>query len=158
MLAISFQAPAAELAGRVVSVKDGDSLVILDDTHTQHQVRLGGIDAPEHSQPYGQAAKRSLSDMVFGKTVQVIWQSVDPYKRVIGKVLLRGEDINLRQIKSGYAWHYRQYQAEQIPADRETYMNAEISARRSGIGLWQQSEPTPPWRYRRVQRSRQAQD
>jgi endonuclease YncB( thermonuclease family) len=154
MLAISFLGYAAEISGKVVGIKDGDSFVLLDDDRIQHQVRLAGIDAPERSQSYGHVAKRSLSNMIFGKTIQVVWQTRDSYKRMVGKVLLQGEDINLRQIESGYAWHYRQYQHEQNLTDRQVYTDAEISARRSRQGLWQEPEPIPPWRYRRIQRNR----
>ena len=152
MLAIAFSACAAELAGSVVAVKDGDSIVVLDDMHRQYQVRLGGIDAPEHSQPYGQASKRALARMIFGQTVHVVWEKTDPYGRTVGKVLLDGQDINLRQIESGYAWHYRHYQSEQSPQDRAAYAQAEIVARQAHLGLWQDAKPTPPWRYRRQQR------
>ena len=154
MLAISFSALAAEITGRVTAVKDGDSIIVLDETRTEHRIRLGGIDAPEHSQPYGRAAKKSLSDMIYGETVQIVWQEHDPYGRTVGKVILQGQDINLRQIEAGYAWHYRQYQAGQTRTDREIYAQAEMMARQARLGLWQQTEPIPPWRYRRVQRAR----
>jgi endonuclease YncB( thermonuclease family) len=154
VLAISFPSFAAELVGRVTAVQDGDSIIVLDDTFTEHRVRLGGIDAPERSQAYGQAAKKSLSSMVFGNTVRVVWEKTDPYGRTVGKVLFNGQDINLKQIQSGYAWHYRQYQSEQRLEDREAYAQAEIVARQARIGLWQEPEPIPPWRYRRSQRNR----
>jgi endonuclease YncB( thermonuclease family) len=154
VLAISFPAYAAELLGRVTAVQDGDSIIVLDENRTEHRVRLGGIDAPERSQAYGYAAKQSLSGMVFGKTVSVAWEKTDPYGRTVGKVLLNGRDINLLQIQSGYAWHYRQYQSEQGPGDREAYAQAEIEARHAKVGLWQDAEPIPPWRYRRTQRNR----
>jgi len=32
---------------RVVNVHDGDTLTALDDTNTQHRIRLQDIDAPE---------------------------------------------------------------------------------------------------------------
>ena len=35
------------LTGRVVGVADGDTVTVLDAQHTQHKVRLMGIDAPE---------------------------------------------------------------------------------------------------------------
>lgn len=151
-LAIAFSASAAELGGKVVAVKDGDSIVVLDDAFAQHQIRLGGIDAPERSQPHGQAAKRSLSQMVFGQRVLVVWNTTDPYGRTVGKVLLQGEDVNLRQIEAGYAWHYRHYQSEQSPSDRTAYAQAEIDARQARLGLWQDAAPIPPWRYRRMHR------
>jgi endonuclease YncB( thermonuclease family) len=46
--AITVPAITAEaLAGRVVSVHDGDTLTALDANNVQHKVRLNGIDAPE---------------------------------------------------------------------------------------------------------------
>ncbi|WP_074749220.1 thermonuclease family protein [Nitrosospira multiformis] len=40
---------------------------------------------------------------MFGKTVAVEWHKQDRYQRVLGKVVLNGQDINLEQIKAG--WH-----------------------------------------------------
>ena len=40
-----------ELTGRMVRVIDGDTLVVLDGSNTQHAIRLAGIDCPEHEQP-----------------------------------------------------------------------------------------------------------
>jgi endonuclease YncB( thermonuclease family) len=55
--------------GRVVRVADGDTITVLDDAKTQDKVRLDAIDAPELGQPFGQAAKKALSDLVFGREV-----------------------------------------------------------------------------------------
>lgn len=35
-------------------------------------------------------------------------------QRILGKVLLSGQGINLEQITSGMAWYYKKYQAEII--------------------------------------------
>ena len=34
----------------------------------------------------------------------------DRYKRIVGKVLVSGEDVNLGQIEAGMAWHYKKYE------------------------------------------------
>lgn len=65
----SITAFADQLQGKVVRVADGDTITILDSQNTQHKIRLMGIDAPEKGQPFGDASKRSLSDLVFGKLV-----------------------------------------------------------------------------------------
>ena len=57
---------------KVVGVHDGDSITCLNDDKRQLKVRLDAIDAPELGQPFGQASKKALSDLVFGKTVTVI--------------------------------------------------------------------------------------
>ena len=64
-------AHADTLTGRVVGVADGDTITVLDADRQQHKIRLGGIDAPEKAQPFGQRSKENLSRMVFGKDVRV---------------------------------------------------------------------------------------
>ncbi|MEN8131693.1 MAG: hypothetical protein ABFS45_16195 [Pseudomonadota bacterium] len=44
--------------------------------------------------------------------------------------------MNLRQVTAGLAWHYKKYQKEQTPADRDLYSEAEIMARENGQGEW----------------------
>jgi endonuclease YncB( thermonuclease family) len=153
-------AGAEELQGRVVKVADGDTITVLDGQRQQHVIRLGGIDAPEKSQPYGQKAKAHLSNAVFGQTVTVTFDKRDRYGRIVGKVLIRGEDANLQQLQAGWAWHYKQYQREQAPEDRSIYDGAERAARESRLGLWQGQGPTspePPWDYRaRLKSERQS--
>lgn len=56
---------AAEFYGRVVGVSDGDTITVLDAEQVTHKIRLSGIDAPEKVQPFGERAKRQLSDWVY---------------------------------------------------------------------------------------------
>ena len=122
--------PAAQtLTGRVVRVADGDTVTVLDSSNTQHRIRLEGIDAPESHQAFGTQSKKNLSDMVFGKDVTVVYQKTDQYGRLVGKIMLDGKDVNLEQVKAGMAWHYKEYQREQTPEDRELYAKAEDEAR-----------------------------
>ena len=137
------------LTGRVVGVADGDTVTVLDAQHTQHKVRLMGIDAPEKNQPFGNESKKSLSDQVFGRTVTVEWTKLDRYGRIIGKIQVDGQDANLAQTRKGLAWHFKKYQGEQEPLDRARYSNAEIEARQTGKGLWSDADPIAPWDWRR---------
>ncbi|MBD8051869.1 thermonuclease family protein [Limnohabitans radicicola] len=53
------------------------------------------------------------------------------------------------QLQPGWAWHYRQYQHEQSPEDRQIYSETEQLARQNQRGLWQgNTPPEPPWDYR----------
>jgi len=69
--ASALAADADSFTARVVSVSDGDTITALVDGKEQLKVRLTGIDAPELGQPFGQAAKRHLSGLAFGKTVEI---------------------------------------------------------------------------------------
>jgi endonuclease YncB( thermonuclease family) len=91
------------ITGKVVGVSDGDTITVLDDSKQQHKVRLEGIDAPESAQAFGTQAKKSLSDLVFGRTVTVASSKTDRYGRVLGKVQLEGKNINYVQALFGFA-------------------------------------------------------
>jgi endonuclease YncB( thermonuclease family) len=137
------------LEGKVVSVADGDTVTVLDDQKEQHKIRLLGIDAPEKSQAFGEKSKQSLRDMVHGKRVQVTYAKRDKYGRIVGKVMLDDEDICHQQIKRGLAWHYKKYQNEQTPEDRDTYSESENAARSQKLGLWTDAQPLAPWDFRK---------
>lgn len=145
-------ASAQTLTGKVVGIADGDTLTLLDSTNAQHRIRLAGIDSPEKGQPFGDHCKKSLSDLVFGRTVEVESSKLDRYGRVIGKVLINGLEANLEQINRGCGWHYKKYQNEQPLEDRLSYTRAEANAREAGVGLWRDKDPVPPWEWRRARR------
>ena len=80
------------------------------------------------------------------------YSKYDRYQRVLGKVLVNGEDVNLEQVEAGMAWHYKKYQGEQSPSDRVKYSDAEREARRRKVGLWSDPNAIPPWDYPRAER------
>ena len=130
---------------------DGDSLVVIDGQRRQHRVRLGAIDAPERGQRYANRSHDNLSAMVRRQEVVVIWHKRDSYDRLVGVVYLENRDINLEQIRAGYAWWYRAYAQEQSIDARLSYERAEIEAREQRLGLWADKYPVPPWAWRRTQ-------
>jgi endonuclease YncB( thermonuclease family) len=151
-LTLALNLHAQSLLGRVVSVADGDTITVLDINKTQHRVRLSGIDAPEKNQAFGEASRKSLSELVANKKVTVIWERQDKYSRKLGKVMLGELDCNLEQLRRGLAWHYKKYENEQPPVDRKSYANAEEVARSKKVGLWGEPAPIAPWDFRSAQR------
>lgn len=139
----------ATITGRVVAVADGDTLTVLDPQRVTHKIRLIGIDAPEKAQPFGAVSKQHLAELVFERDVQVQWEKKDRYGRTLGKVLLNGTDVNLRQVTDGMAWWYRHYARDQEAADQARYSEAEAWAQRGRMGLWSMDAPTPPWEWRK---------
>ena len=137
------------LQGNVVSVADGDTITVLDAEKTQHKIRLQGIDAPEKAQAFGAKSKQALYEMVHGKTVQVSFEKSDKYGRILGKVLLDGQDICHQQIKAGLAWHYKKYQNQQPLVDRDAYSASETAAKNEKLGLWSDPRPVAPWDFRK---------
>jgi endonuclease YncB( thermonuclease family) len=143
-------ASAETIQGKVVRVADGDTITVLDQSKTQHKIRLAGIDAPEKGMPFRLKSKDNLSDMVAGKQVIVETTKLDRYGRNVGKVLIDGRDANLAQVEAGFAWHYKAYEREQSKADRLAYSQAEVRAKEARKGLWLDKEPVPPWEWRKA--------
>ncbi len=135
-------------SGKVVTIADGDTIRIFNQNENkQYKIRLFGIDAPEKKQDYGKKSKDALSDLIFGKNVQITVKGIDQYKRVLGVVLLGNSEINLEMVKNGHAWVYRKYHKS------KNYIDAENLAKSNKIGLWRQENPTPPWDYRKNEKS-----
>lgn len=148
-LACSQHLFAEVLQGLVVKVADGDTITVLDDKRQQHKIRIGGIDAPERGQAFGQVSRSNMANLVFEKPVSVEWHKRDRYDRIIGKVFVEGEDVGLAQIRQGLAWHYKHYLKDQSLEDQKAYAIAELAARTARVGLWQHANPRPPWDFRR---------
>ena len=135
-----------ELIGKVVKVSDGDTVTILTSDKTQHKIRLNDIDAPEKKQAFGNKSKDNLAKYIAGKTVTVEYQKKDKYKRVLGTIYYNNTDINLQQVKDGYAWVYKKY------SNNQTYYKAEKVARDKKIGLWADKNPLEPWEFRKIKK------
>jgi len=146
-LALAGPAHAATFTGTVVRIIDGDTLSVLDDEKREIRVRLAGIDAPEHNQPWGERSRQYLAQLAFAKRVSVEWYKTS-YNRIVGVVRAEGVDVSLAQVKAGLAWHYKKYEREQTAEDRQAYAAAELEARQARRGLWQDAEPIPPWDFR----------
>lgn len=155
LLATYAQSATADfLNGVVVRVTDGDTITVLDNSRTQHKVRLAGIDAPESHQAFGQRSRQYLASMVFHKQVGVEWAKHDRYGRTIGKVPVDGKDVNVRLVQAGLAWHYKAYVREQSPSDAILYAEAENRARKRHDGLWAEAHAVPLWEWRKSTKSR----
>ena len=134
-------AERAEITGKVVSVHDGDTLTLLQG-RKRLRIRLEGIDAPEIGQPYGDASRQALDDMVYRRVVTIVPTTVDKYGRTVGRVLLGSFDVNLELVRIGLAWRFDRYSQEVAIGE------AQQRASMNRLGLWQDPHPTPPWVWR----------
>lgn len=153
-------APAGEtMTCRIVGVADGDTLTCLTADKKQERIRLRGIDAPERKQPYGARSTQSLSDLTFGKTATVHWNSRDRWGRVIGTVWVEPADCircgptldaGRAQLASGMAWWFKRYAKQQPLEERLSYEFEEKEARARSVGLWSEPHAIPPWDWRKT--------
>lgn len=116
-----------------VKATDGDSLRMGD-----HRIRLYGIDAPESAQrceiddqdaPWtcGRTSRKILQGLT--KDVDVSCEVKDFHRdRLVSVCSAGGEDLSYQMVRRGWAVAYERFSMKYVPA--------EISARRAGIGLW----------------------
>jgi hypothetical protein len=84
-LASTILGQEAIVSARIVGITDGDTVKALLASNELLRVRLSWIDAPEKSQAIGQRSKQHLSELVFGRQVELhthawidtaaLWQS-----------------------------------------------------------------------------------
>lgn len=140
------------LAGKVISVQDGDTLTIVDEELKEHKIRINGIDAPESDQPYGKVSKENMIELSYGRIAALECHKADRYGRSVCTVWIEGVDVGLSQLRMGLAWHYKKYQDEQAPEQRQSYSDAEINAKKGMLGLWIRENSIAPWEWRKIKK------
>jgi len=140
--------PRHDAAGRPVwrveTVHDGDTVTCLDPEGRPWKIRLVGIDAPEHGQPFGDASRRALAAKLSGGLVRVEGEARDQHGRLLGRLWIDDRDINGEMIADGWAWVYGGFTPD------VDLVALEAAARRSRRGLWQGEDPQPPNQWRQL--------
>ena len=141
------------LSGRIGPIADGDSFTLIADDGRRIGVRIGGIDAPEKGQPHADQSRDNLARLLARGGLEIEPIKTDPYGRQVARVRAGGEDVGLRQIEAGLAWHFVRYAADQSPDERTQYAQAERDARHAARGLWADAAPVAPWLHRQRKRT-----
>jgi len=140
-LLLTSAAFAASFNGTVVSVIDGNTIVVERDSRLV-KVRFVGIGCPELGQDYGLQAKQFVTDLLMGKEVNVDKVTTDYDNRVISKVTVGGRDVALEVASAGLAWYDSKFQRQPKIAAAVEQMKAKKA------GLWSKANPVSPWAYR----------
>ena len=148
-LALLLTLPAQ--AATVLSIGDGDTLRV-DDRGKRLTIRLACIDAPEMAQgPYGQQSRALLTSLApVGSEVTLKVVDTDRYGRTVAEISRGGQNLNLRMVRRGQAFAYRQYLSN---CDPTAYLGAERGAEVDRLGVW--SVPggiQRPWDFRHGRR------
>ncbi len=147
-LLISWQIQAEEsVIGKVVKVKDGDTFVLLLPNKTMITIRLAYIDCPEKNQAYYQKAKDFTANMIFGSNIRCTLIKKEKYQRFLAIAYMPdSSQLNEILVRKGYAWDYIAYSAHTRMHELEAKAKAEK------LGLWQDTNPIPPWEFRKLKK------
>jgi len=139
---------AETLHGRVVAVTDGDTLTLLAERQ-QYTIRIAGIDAPERHQAWSDQSKLNLSRLSLNQTAVADCPGIDPHRTMICKLTVKAVDIGLEQVKDGMAWWAKDLARDLSPEDQSACQSAQLMAQLKRRGLWGETNPIPPWTFRK---------
>lgn len=145
-LSSSWSGAGETLRCRVLKVIDGDSILVLAG-NSEMEIRLWGIDSPEYDQPYADKAKKRTAELLKGNSISVKVKGRDGYNRVLAVVYSGGTCVNQKLVMQGAAWVYDYYCRA---AECGEWVRLEREARVHRRGLWQDKNPMPPWKWRRL--------
>lgn len=133
------------LTAKVVGIKDGDTVVVLDSLNNQTTLRLAEVDCPEKNQPFGTKAKQFTSDQIYLKTIKYVVTDTDRYGRSIAMIYYDTDNkyLSAEIIKAGMGWHYKRYSTSKELAKFED------NAKKNKIGLWVDNNPIEPSEWRK---------
>ena len=121
-------------------------------------IRLDSIDCPEDSQHWGDTAAYGLIKLIGGRKVHLEEHGLDSHGRTLATIYVRHANkeewinVNERMVTLGHAWVMRKFY-DHLPEDRQNKMNRlESWARSKKVGLWDTSNPIPPWQWRNGER------
>ncbi len=141
------------LEAKVEKILDGDT-VIVSTVSQKKKIRLDSIDCPENDQPWGDTAKFGLIKMIGGRMVHLEEHGTDQHERTFATIYVKRENdsewvnVNERMVTLGHAWVMRAYYSH-LPKERRDKLNSlERWAKSKKVGLWQTSNPIPPWKWR----------
>ena len=144
---LSAQVYAQTLTGKVIGIKDGDTVVVIDVSNTQTTLRLAEVDCPEKAQAFGTRAKQFTSDAVYLKQIKYEVTDTDRYGRSIAKIYYDDNKyLSAEIIKNGFGWQYKQYSTSKLLAKLEQ------EARQNKRGLWIEPNPIYPSDFRKSKR------
>jgi micrococcal nuclease len=140
----SFVSANEVISGKVVTVIDGNTLEVTTTENETYKILLFGIDSPELGQEYGEKAKRFLEKLILEKNISVEIKGKDRLGNRLGTILIDSKDLRIELLEEGLAWTAERQPLEDLETVKE-------KARVKKKGLWKETEPTPPWIYRRQQ-------
>jgi micrococcal nuclease len=147
---IASTASSPMLSGTVAHIVDGDTVDISvsqcrapwKGDSQLCRVRLACIDTPERGQnPFFQDASNRIEALIpVGTKVSLRDTGDTSYNRIVGEIFKNNQSINLQMVRDGKGAVFCKY-LDSCRNTKTSYLNAELSARREGLGIWNRQQP-----------------
>ena len=129
----------------VLKIVDGDTFIGLTKGRKKVYYRLQGVDAPEKDQPFSEKSKKKLKKLIGGKLIGIkVQENSENGRSMVRAYTPKGKDVSAEMLKSGLAWHLKNYDNSVI------YSQLENEARKIRKGLWSEVNPISPWDFRKT--------
>ena len=132
-------------SGKVVDVASGEVITVVRNGELV-KVVLYGIDCPEEQQPFSHEAQKFTAKMVLGKNAEIEQIREDKQGKIVAIVAVERRLLNEEIVKAGLGWVHSHSCSWPIC---ETWKALQLRAKLDKLGLWQETEPTAPWVFRR---------
>lgn len=140
---VQFSPGQALASVRVTKVIDGDTFKVHDPRYGLINIRLFGIDCPEHDQPYGMEATEFSRKAILNRDVALTVRGQDKWGRFTAQMQINDGVLNDRLLEHGLAWWSSNYAPGAL-----NYQRAEAKAKAARIGLWSDVNAISPWIWR----------
>jgi micrococcal nuclease len=103
----AWAAPPRGVQGIVSQVSSGDSLQLTTADQKTVEVRLRDIDAPESCQPWGDDARKALTELALNKVATLQPGGKDARGRTVGVLMIEELNVGKFLVENGHAWSIR---------------------------------------------------
>ena len=142
-------AEESAIEAKVIAMFNGEEFTALANDGKLMPVKLYGIYCPAFKQPFAQQAAQTTADAVLGKQVEITVIGTDASGNMLSVVKYgSGRVLQETLLSYGMAWVYNP-ECTIGACYRWVASQGNAKARRSG--LWSDSNPIPPWEWRRQQ-------
>jgi len=134
--------PAFPWSGECVRVISGDTIVVKHDGKFV-EIGLHGISCPKWGQNFALEATQFTENIVTGKPLEVMPQKGKSRLRTFANVSVEKLSLNEELVRAGLAWWQENYAPNDL-----TLAEVHVQAMKNKVGIWSDSDPVPPWKFR----------
>lgn len=98
-----------QFTGHVTRIIDGDTVDVVVAPSRRIRVRFHGADAPERDEDFYGQALIFTRVLMFSRDVTIVGKDVDPYNRLVARIVVDGKDASESLIAAGLGCTFHRY-------------------------------------------------